>query len=164
MWNSRIESLKRIMKSAGPVLLVLVATLLAYKFYMWNHWKVERAVAQARKIAAAQPAVNLAVTKDGKPLHRQSFAYNGDGNYYLTNRFDIGLFIEEDKKLTVSLELGRGPAVLAGLHRFEKYNIVLLDTGGERFYFVFTTRKCRMEDFIGLRAGIPRVIDSMNGD
>lgn len=160
MWDSRMERLEGMMKKAGPVLLVLVATLLAYKFYMWNNWKVERAAAMARKTAAAQPAVNLIVSKNGTILHRQSFGYNKSGNYYLTNRFDIGPFIEEDRKLTASLELERGDTEFTGLHRFEKYNIVLLEVKGERFYFLFTTGKCRMEDFIRLRREASGIIGS----
>lgn len=150
------------MVNAGPLILVVLATLLAYKFFMWNQWKVHRAVAQTRKIVKAPAAVNLTVSKDGTLLHRQSFEFNEEGNYYIVNRFDIGSYIGEGDRLGVDIDPGRSPSEFSGLHRFDKYNIVVFSSSGEKCYFVFTTGKFDVEDYIGLRTGIPRVIDSIN--
>ncbi len=156
-----METFKNILKKAGPVALVLLSTLLAYKFYMWNQWKVERAVVMVKKIVEAPAAVNMTLWKGETLLYRKSFAYNTEGNYYLINRFDIGPYIDKTGERSIDLELERGKGKYVGLYRFEKYNIVVQDINGERFFFVFTNGKCRVEDFSHLRLGMAGIVKAL---
>ncbi|MGD2084747.1 MAG: hypothetical protein PVH61_01065 [Candidatus Aminicenantes bacterium] len=145
-----------VLKTIANGLIILVVTVLTYKFIMWNFWKVEQAVTQAKKILAAPPAINLTLSKNNQVLFQKSFAYNSQGNYYIINHFDISPYIGENLAFTMSVN--RQHTNSLWLYRFEHFNII----GFQHYHFVFTTPHCGIEEFIKLKDSMPVIIDSLS--
>lgn len=141
----------------GQGFLILIVTLLTFKFIMWNYWKVERAAVLAKGIINAPSAVNLTLTQKntGTPLYRKSFVYNPNGNYYIINRFDITPYI--DYNLNVHVTVNGQTTQSPLLYRFKAFNIITF----KDYYLVFTGRDCGIEEFIELKDTIPIIIDSL---
>ena len=145
-----------LLKTIGNGLIILIVTVLTYKFVMWNYWKVEQAATQAKKILAAAPAVNLTLSNDSMVLYQKSFAHNSHGNYYIINHFDITPYIGERLYLTMLVNKKKSGSLR--LYRFKHFNIIVC----RGHHFVFTTPQCDMEKFIKLKDSLPLVIDSLS--
>ena len=145
-----------LLKMIGNGLIILIVTVLTYKFIAWNSWKVEQAVTQAKKILAAPPAVNLTLSKKNTPLFQKGFAHNSQGNYYIINHFDITPYIGENLDLSLSVNKQKNDSLL--LYRFKHFNIIV----SMGFRFVFTTSQCSMEEFINLVDSMPLIINSLS--
>jgi hypothetical protein len=145
-----------LLKTIGSGLIILIVTLLTYKFIMWNSWKVEQAVTQAKKILAAPPALNLTLSKDNTLLFQKSFAHNSRGNYYIINHFDITPYLDENLDLTMSVNHQYNQSLM--LYRFKHFNIIVF----RDCHFVFTTARCGIEEFIKLKDSMPLIIHSLS--
>jgi hypothetical protein len=144
------------LKTIGNGLIILIVTVLTFKFIMWNFWKVEQAVTQTKKILAAPPALNLTLSKDNTFLFQKSFAYNSQGNYYIINHFDITPYIGENLDLTLSVNRQNNDSLW--LYRFKHFNIIVF----RDYHFVFTTPHCGIEEFIKLKNSMPLNINSIS--
>jgi hypothetical protein len=156
---------REIMKKIGIGIIIIVVSVLTFKFIMWNKWKVERAAVLTEKILRAPAAVNLTLVHNNGILYQKSFANNPDGNYYIVNHFDITPHIDKADRLTLTVIVNGQKAVPVGLHRFKTFNIIRCtgfdpdtDTG---IYFAFTTGDCGMEEFLRLIQSLPAIIDSL---
>ena len=143
-----------LLKTIGSGVIILFVTVLTYKFIMWNFWKVEQALIQAKKILAAPPAINLTLSKDNTVLFQKSFAHNSQGNYYIINHFDITPYIHQipgDKSpgfpLRVSINDQNKKNQIIDLHRFKTFNMVTVNG----YHLVFTVSNCKIEDFLKIR-------------
>ncbi len=145
-----------LLKTIGSGLIILIVTVLTYKFIMWNFWKVEQAATQAKKILAAPPALNLTLSKDNTILFQKGFAHNSHGNYYIINHFDITPYIGENLDLTLLVNRQNNDSLL--LYRFKQVNIIVF----RDYHFVFTTSRCGIEEFIKLKNSMPLIINSLS--
>jgi hypothetical protein len=149
-----------LLKTVANGLIILIVTVLTYKFIMWNYWKVEQAVTQAKKILAAPPALNLTLSKDNTVLFQKSFAHNSQGNYYIVNHFDITPYIQPipgDKSTGFPLQViinDQNKNQFIHLHRFKTFNMVTVNG----YHFVFTTSNCKIEDFLQIKKCLPFII------
>ena len=145
---------KSLLKKIGQGLLILIITLMAFKFIMWNFWKLERAAKLARGIVNSPPAVNVALWEKstGSPLYRKSFAYNPQGNYYISNHFDITPYIGDNLNVTLAINGQNAQSLL--LKRFKTFNVVTVK--GQ--HFVFTTAACGIREFVQLQKTLPSII------
>lgn len=150
-----------LLKTIVSGLIILVVTVLTYKFIMWNFWKVDQAVIQTRKILAAPPAINLTLLKDKTVLFQKSFAHNSQGNYYIINHFDISPYIQRtgrDKdsifpfRVTINGQNKKNQSLR--LHHFKNFNIVTVNG----HHFVFTVSNCKIEDFLKIKKCLPFII------
>ena len=149
---------KTFLKKVGHGLIILIITILTFKFIMWNYWKLERAAALAKGIIKAPSAVNLILSKKntGSVLFRKSFAYNHNGNYYIIDHFDISPYIDNNLKVTLAVNDQNAQSLL--LHRFKTFTIVTVK--GQ--HFVFTTPNCGIEEFVELKKALPFTINSLD--
>ena len=147
---------QELIKKAGIGLIILLITLLTFKFIMWNFWKVERAIKRAKGILQAPSAVNLTILKENSILFQKSFAYNGEGNYYIINHFDIFPYLSDYSTI---FELNDQKVASIVLYRFKTFNIVDI----ENHYFLFTTGKSShgIEAFLEIKTSIPDIIHSL---
>ena len=148
---------KEILAKIGQGLLMLIITLLTFKFIMWNNWKLERAATLAEGIIKAPSAVNLTLTQKntGTILFQKGFPHNPKGNYYIVNQFDITPYIDDNLNITVTVN--DQIVQTLSLHRFKNVNAVTF----KDYYLFFTTRNCGIEEFIKLKDSIPSIIDSL---
>jgi len=150
-----------LMKNAGIGLIILIITLLTFKFIMWNFWKVENAVELTKGILNAPSAVNLTILKESSILFQKSFAYNRKGNYYLINHFDITPLSDDSIKFGLKLNNQKVTSIV--LYRFKTFNIVNI----KDYYFVFPTgnsninNHSHIETFLEIRDSIPFIIHSL---
>jgi hypothetical protein len=142
------------MRKIGIGILVLVISILTFKFISWNFWKLQDAVDTAQKIIKAPAAVNLAISREGTTLLQESFAYNRKGNYYIINRFDISPYIR-DRSLRVTV--GKQPLSAFLLFRFTSFNVICY----KDFYFIFFKDDCPIEEFIRWKDSMPLVVGSL---
>jgi hypothetical protein len=150
-----------LLKTIANGLIILVVTVLTFKFIMWNSWKVEQAVIQAKRILAAPPAINLTLSKDNTVLFQKSFAHNSQGNYYIINHFDISPYIKRTGRDKDSI-IPFWPTINGQnkkdqsfrLHRFKTFNMVTVNG----YHFVFTVSNCKIEDFLKIKKCMPFII------
>lgn len=154
-------------KTIGSGLIILIVTVLTYKFIMWNFWKVEQAVTQAKKILAAPPAINLTLSKDNTILFQKSFARNLQGNYYIINHFDITPYIHQIGSnkgsrfpLRASINDQNKKNQFLQLHRFKTFNMITVNS----YHFVFTVSNCKIEDFLKIKKCLPFIIQELFRD
>lgn len=147
---------QELIKKASIGLIILIITLLTFKFIMWNWWKVEGAVKLAKGILKAPSAVNLTILKENSILFQKSFAYNHEGNYYIVNHFDIFPYLSDYSTI---FELNGQKAASIVLYRFKTFNIVDI----QNHYFLFTTGKSNrgIEAFLDVKTSIPYIIHSL---
>jgi hypothetical protein len=146
---------KSLLKKVSNGLIILIVTVFTYKFIMWNFWKLEQAATQAKKILEAPPAVNLILSKGNSILFQKSFPCNVKGKYYIINHFDITPFIDDKLDLIMSVNKTSSDSLL--LYRFKHFNIISF----RDYCFIFTTRDCRIEEFLKLIDEMPRIMDSL---
>jgi hypothetical protein len=152
------------MKNAGIGFIILIITLLTFKFIMWNFWKVENAVKLTKGILNAPSAVNLTILKGNSILFQKSFAYNREGNYYIVNHFDITPHLSNDSAI-FRLKLNNQKITSIVLYRFKTFHIVNI----KDHYFVFPIGKSNIkikshsdiETFVEIRDSIPFIIHSL---
>jgi len=156
-----------LLKTVANGLIILVVTVLTYKFIMWNSWKVKQAVEQAQKILAAPPAINLTLSKDNTVLFQKSFAHNSQGNYYIINHFDISPHIQQTGgnkgsifpfRMTINGQNKKNQSLR--LHRFKTFNMVTVNG----YHFVFTVSNCKIEDFVKIKNCLPFIIRELFGE
>jgi hypothetical protein len=152
---------QEIIKKIGIGVIICAASVLTFKFLMWNYWKVERTATLAKKILRAPAAVNLTLSNRGGVLFQKSFVYNPDGNYYIVNHFDIAPYIDQANRLTLNLGINRRQSVSAAVHRFETFNLLHCTGFDADIYFAFTTGDCDMEEFVRLIRLLPSIINSL---
>jgi hypothetical protein len=144
-----------LMKKIGNGILFCLITILAFKFFAWNSWKLEWAADFMRGVINAPPAVNLTVT-DSHGLHfKNSFSFNPTGNYYIINRFDISPYIRESSGLMFSIDKHHQQSPL--IYRFKNFNIAAV---GDRF-FVFTKPDCGIDAFVELKDSAFSIVNSL---
>jgi len=146
-------------KIAAPIVLGLLF-LLAFKFFMWNSWKVERASALAQAVMDAPPAVNLTIKKtDGQTVQRRSFSFNPDGNYYEVTSFthlptDLNLPAELPFRFWVGGRLCKSVT----LYRFRQAH--LLETGSGVFVFPIKMEE-NIDSYARFRRSLRLVTESL---
>ncbi len=155
-----------LMKNAGIGFIILIITLLTFKFMMWNFWKVENAVKLTKGILNAPSAMNLTILKENSILFKKSFAYNRKGNYYIVNHFDITPHLSDDSAI-FGLKLNNQKISSIVLYRFKTFHIVNI----KGHYFVFpignsnininTNSHSDIETFVEIRNSIPFIIHSL---
>lgn len=148
-----VEKLKKIFKKVAVPALLVIVTLLAVKFYMWNDWKIDRAIRMVKGSANAPAAVNLVLSTENETLFETSFAFNPGENVYLVNLFDISPYIKEtnnSRTLDLTLTVNRRKLRPDGVYCFENYNII---AAGE-MKFVFTSAGCDIHCLIRLRQNL----------
>jgi hypothetical protein len=145
-----------LIEKAGIGFIILIITLLTFKFIMWNFWKVENAVTLTKGILDAPSAVNLTILKGNSVLFQKSFAYNRKGNYYIVNHFDITPFLRD---YSIRFELNGQKYASIVLYRFKTFNIAAF----QNHYFLFTTGKSSRDiaAFSEIRTSIPGIIHSL---
>jgi hypothetical protein len=150
-----------LLKTIGNGLIILIVTVLTYKFIMWNSWKVDQAVTQVKKVLAAPPALNLTLSNDNTVLFQKSFANNVKNNYYIINHFDLTPYIRQIDNnkgsrfpLQLSINDGSKKNQLLRLHCFKTFNMVTVNG----YHFVFTTSNCEIEDFLKIKECLPFII------
>jgi hypothetical protein len=154
------ELLKDIFKKAAVPLLLGVVTLLAFKFFMWNSWKVERTKYLAESYFNAPSAVNLELSRGPDVLFEKSFPYNPAGRYYLVNGFDIMPYVKEEGKigfLGVAVTVNRPRTRPDRLYRFKDFNIMEVQGA----YFVFTSAGGGIKNLVRLRKNLPVIIPAL---
>lgn len=152
---------QEILKKIGIGIIIVVVSVLTFKFLMWNYWKVERSTALAKKILHAPAAVNLTLADDNGILFQKSFAHNPNGNYYLINQFDITSHVDDANRLKLTIIVNGQKVVPVDVHRFKTFNIIHCTGSEPGIYFAFTTRDCEMEEFIRLIHSLPAIINSL---
>jgi len=164
---------REILKKIGIGIIIIVASVLTFKFIMWNKWKVERAAVLTGKILRAPTAVNLTLGDNNGILYQKSFANNPTGNYYIVNQFDITPHIDKTNRLTLRVNVNGQTAVPTTLHRFKAFNIIRCtgfdpdtdtdaDTDADTdIYFAFTTADCDIEAFVRLIQSLPTIIKTI---
>jgi hypothetical protein len=147
---------KELVKKASVGLILLIITLLTFKFIMWNWWKVEGAVKLAKGILKAPSAVNLTILQENSILFQKSFPYNHKGNYYIVNHFDITPYLSDYSTI---FELNGQKAASIVWYRFKTFNIVDV----QNHYFLFTTddRNRGIETFLEVKNSMPNTIRSL---
>ncbi len=138
-----------IKKAIVPILLAIV-TFLAFKFIMWNSWKWDRAISMAKTVIKAEPAVNLSLFLNGKPIFHKSFPHNTSGNYYLINQFDISPYVG-----ALAVQVNRGPLISPRVYPFKTFFIAQAGP----HYFIFTTPQCDIEEFVRIKTFLPVAAD-----
>jgi len=145
-----------LIEKAGIGFIILIITLLTFKFITWNFWKVENAVKLTKGILNAPSAVNLTILKGDSILFQKSFAYNRKGNYYIVNHFDITPYLRDYSTL---FELNGQKYASIVVYRFKTFNIVDI----RNHYFLFTTGNSSrdIEAFLEIKTSIPNIIHSL---
>ncbi|MCP4150629.1 MAG: hypothetical protein GY757_22980 [bacterium] len=149
-----MEEKKIILQKITTGLIILVLSIMAFKFIIWNWWKMERFARMTNAVLTAQPAVNLGIFEEKKELFRRSFAHNGKGNYYIISNFDILPHINSG---SIALKINRQTVTGFILSRFTNFNII--HSNGH--YFVFTAKGCGIEAFEKMRHSLPGIIASI---
>jgi hypothetical protein len=149
--------IKEKLKPLGVLLVLVVATLLAVKFFLWNAWKLERAAAMAESILKAHPAVNLVISRGNRVLFQKGFPYNPNGNYYIVNGFDMTPHVTDTRRVELSVRLNGEPVSIAGLYRFKTFNILVVNGR----YIIFTAADSGIETLVRLKAEILGVTGSL---
>lgn len=134
------------LKPIGIGAVMLTVLLLTFKFIAWNAWKVEQASDLAERILRAPEAVNLTLYKHKTILYRRSFPVNGEGNYYLDNRFNISGHVDN---ASFRWEVNGETVGRWSLFRFTGFNILR----GEDYTFIFSGPTGDIEAFVKLKAG-----------
>ncbi|MCP5109041.1 MAG: hypothetical protein GY950_37010 [bacterium] len=148
---------RSVVKEVGTGFLVLLITVLAFKFIAWNYWKLEQAVTLTKEIFAAPPAVNLTVSTENSLLFQKSFSHNRNGHYYIINHFDITPHIKDIAGGSITLTVNDQKIDSFLLFRFTRFNIVHFND----YYFALTTQNCRIEDLVRLRETMPVIAGSL---
>lgn len=139
------------MKEIGRGILILLITVLAFKFIMWNSWKLEQAAAVTKGILSAPPAVNVTASTGNTTLFQKGFAYNRGGNYYIINHFDITGHIENIANGSVKLAVNDQEIPSLLLSRFKHFNAFCFNG----YCFAFTTEHSGIQDLLRLREWMP---------
>lgn len=142
------------MRKIGIGILVLVISVLAFKFISWNFWKIQDAADTAQRIFRVPPAVNIVLSKGDITLFQDSFAYNRKKNYYIINRFDITPYIH-DESFRMTIDERLLSAFL--LFRFSRFNVIY----HEDFCFVFFKDDCPIKKFTGWKDSMLLVVGSL---
>ena len=154
-------NIKELLKKAAIPLLLGMVTLLAFKFIMWNTWKVERAVNMAKHVIKAKPAVNLSLFNTEGTLFKKGFPYNHKGNFYLIRHFDITPYIKQsgtNSYLDIRLAVNGDSAPLkTDLYLFKKFNV--LDF--REHCFIFAKQDCSIEDFVSIMKLAPKLVNTL---
>ena len=154
MVNKQGNQRQSVLEQAGIALIILVITVLAFKFTAWNSWKLASFVETTGNVMKAPPAVNLTVLKKKTILYRESFAFNREGNFYIINGFDVTGHIDDD---SFRLRLNDRTIGDFVLYRFTDFNILCF----EDYSFVFTTEACKMETFVKLYNSARYIVNSL---
>jgi hypothetical protein len=140
-----------ILKEIGRGILILFITVLAFKFIMWNFWKLEQAAAVTKGIHKAPSAVNVTASTGNTTLFQKGFAYNRKGNYYIINHFDIAPHIENIANGFVKLAVNDQEISSLLLSQFKHFNAFCFNG----YCFAFTTEHSGIEDLLRLREWMP---------
>ena len=141
------------MRKIGIGILVLVTSVLAFKFLSWNFWKLQDTTDTAERIFKAPPAVNLTLSKGGAELFQWSFPHHPH-HYYIINRFDISPYLRDHSLRVV---IGNQPLSAYLIFRFTHFNVLCAGDS----YFVFFKNDCPIEEFIRWKDSMSLVIGSL---
>lgn len=158
--DEKKQLLLKLMKQAGKGVIVLIVTVMAFKFMAWNSFKLEQAADIAGEIGKEPSAVNLVVSGKDSLLFQKSFAYNERGNYYIINHFDITDHIRDAEDMTggnFKMTVNSREITSFLLFRFNRFNVLF--TGG--YYFTFTTADSGIEDLVRLDRSFPDIGNSL---
>lgn len=156
------QFLVKLLKEVGKGVIVLIVTVMAFKFMAWNSFKLEQAVAIAGEIGQEPSAVNLVISGKNNALFRKSFAYNERGNYYIIHNFDIADHIRDTVDMTagnsnIKITVNGRDITSFLLFRFNRFNVLF--TGG--YYFAFATANSGIEGLVQLDRLFPDIKNSL---
>ncbi len=141
---------RSIIREMGMGALVLILTVLTYKFIAWNNWKVTEVVTVTKKILRSPGAVNLTITVGNKPLLQKAFAPNGKRNIYLIRAFGIA---EVLKSGALGVTVNDDGHLDFALYRFKSFDILSV----KEYAFIFVPESVGMDVFIRLNQLLPSI-------
>lgn len=145
---------EKTLKKVGIGILTCAITILAFKFFIWNFWKLEWTEDFFKGVMDAPAAVNLTISQRDNLIFKKSFPRNKNGNFFIINQFDISPYIRVLPDLVVSID--NNPTRSLKLTRYDTFYIL----AAQNYYFVFTTPECGIKDFLVLKKNIVSIINN----